>query len=1355
MKKNIFLVLSFLILSILTSCDIPFLGNLTLQPPTSEHSHDYESKIVEPTCEEKGYTIYFCECGESYIDDEIVALGHNYNENEWGYKGVDGHAHICTVCNKKDEVLNHVSNGEATETEAETCAECGFVITEVLVHTHTPSEEVISDDTHHWNACVGCATEKFNYAEHDWKVEIISSPTCTENGVQIITCECGMTKREEVAALGHTEVIDAKIEPTCTTTGLSEGKWCSTCKEVLVPQEKLDIIPIHKYKNYVCVYCDKEYDPSFIEKCNSRYGYNFLGTLENGSNLQEFYNEIDILVKDYHINGSNNSNNISVYFGDKITTDEAISVWKTYRDDNPLYYWMSYSVMTINEELVICVVEDYSNDFERLEYTEFIYLKIKEFTIGIDTETSPYMKALYFHDLIIEAIDYAYEDDGVTAQDDHWAHSIVGVFDKGLGVCESYARTYQLLLNYTDVENVFVTGVAGSENHAWNMVKLDDEQWYWFDLTWNDGKLWGISHDYFALDANSNFTESHFCDSPTDIAEKFLYSLPKVSTNSIVNDYQIDKEISIDGWKYKIVGRNSLELIYIPDVYRNKDIVIPEKVTYLNKEFEIISIERVNNCVNIYIPKTVKFIWDFAFNYSIENIYVSEKNETYSDKEGVLFTKNLYTLIQYPMSNKRVEYIIPEETAYVAYGAFRYSNPLKTKLERLIIGKNIMQLGLANWENNYPDYQRPFENIVNGAWAEIYDNLVGEKKITVHPKNKYYYSDEIGIYDIERTYLYLVYRDVKEISLDGISVIGVDALYKCDKIQSIIIPPTVSTIEERAFAGCTSLAEVYNLSSLNIVKGSLDNGFVGFYAKVVYTSIKGESDIIATSDGYNFIFDGENYYLISYSGSDTDLVLPEDINGNKYIINDYAFSENTNITSLVISDGVISIGDYAFCQCKNLVTATIGDFVTEIGDYAFYECGNLEFLTLGKSVSIINLGAFYLCNKLVEIYNLSSLILERGSGDNGYAGFYLQVEHTSLEEESSLIRTNDGYTFIFNGEYRLVSYDGAESDLILPDDINGKNYVINDYAFYENEKITSVVIPDNVLGIGDSVFFNCPNLTSVIIGNSVTYIGASSFSNCVSLTNIVLGNSLTTINANSFSDCISLEKIVIPSSLSMIGLYAFSGCLSLSSIIVSENNCVYDSREGCNAIIETSTNTLLVGCQSTIIPSTIKVIEQSAFSFCHTLTKIMIPDSVTCVNENAFSYCDSLMFNIYKNGKYLGNKQNPYLLFVGVIDKKVKTFEINPNTKIIGSNAFYQCDNLINVILPTTVNKIEKHVFNELMALKKIYYLGEITNWNKIIVEELNALLPTFTIYCYSENKPTSAGDYWHYDIDGITPVVW
>lgn len=171
----------------------------------------------------------------------------------------------------------------------------------------------------------------------------------------------------------------------------------------------------------------------------------------------------------------------------------------------------------------------------------------------------------------------------------------------------------------------------------------------------------------------------------------------------------------------------------------------------------------------------------------------------------------------------------------------------------------------------------------------------------------------------------------------------------------------------------------------------------------------------------------------------------------------------------------------------------------------------------------------------------------------------------------------------------------------------------------------SIEIPDTVTTLNDSLFDGCTNITDVELPDSITTMDVGIFSGCTSLRTIKLSSSITTIDSQVFYNCFSLVSINITKNITLVESGAFEGCKNIVEITVDKSNQVYDSRNNCNAIIETGTNTLITGCKNTFIPYGVETIGEYAFSGCVGLSNIIIPNSVTSIENNAFYKCRGLL----------------------------------------------------------------------------------------------------------------------------------
>ena len=236
----------------------------------------------------------------------------------------------------------------------------------------------------------------------------------------------------------------------------------------------------------------------------------------------------------------------------------------------------------------------------------------------------------------------------------------------------------------------------------------------------------------------------------------------------------------------------------------------------------------------------------------------------------------------------------------------------------------------------------------------------------------------------------------------------------------------------------------------------------------------------------------------------------------------------------------------------------------------------------------------------------------------------------------------------------------------------------------------------SVTSIGGGAFSYATIISSVTIPNSVTSIGNSAFSGCNSLTSITIPNSVTSIGTVAFAGS-RLTSVTIPSSVTSIGLRAFGSCYYLESMVVDEGNDYYDSRENCNAIIETVTNTLISACKNTTIPSSVMTIGEEAFRDSHYgRTSVDIPYGVTSIGRSAFADNNMTSVTIPSSVTSIGFKAfaNCYSL---------KSVTIPKNVTSIAGRMFEHCLNMTSVTIPEGVTSIEVGVFSDCPKLKDIY----------------------------------------------------
>ena len=557
--------------------------------------------------------------------------------------------------------------------------------------------------------------------------------------------------------------------------------------------------------------------------------------------------------------------------------------------------------------------------------------------------------------------------------------------------------------------------------------------------------------------------------------------------------------------------------------------------------------------------------------------------------------------------------------------------------------------------------------------------------------------------------------------------------------------------------------------------------------------------------------------------------------GNVTSVGDYAFACCGGLTSIRLPNTVTEIGYDAFEDCQ-FTSFIIPNSVKQIRASAFNK-NPITGITIPESVIDLSSGAFEGC------FELNSIVVEEGntiydSRDNSNAIFhtgdnilFTACNNTQIPKDFNGEISFDAWRCVSKPIYddETFFFPGAvDGEYSIPDGIK----TIYSQAFYGREDLTKINIPQSVQNIGERAFAGCANLTSFDItsnkGVSIDYVAfgycenlssvvlpdsahlkADAFSNCPNLSYVQIPASVQGIGCvfcncpkletagpigggyniefgwtealpdHALQDCNSLKSVKIPNTVKSIGSAAFSWCSNLESIVVEDGNWKYDSRDNCNAIIETETNTILQCCKNTILPNDvenvgdgvldgiepnaplynnilflnmprnyegaytvpegIRTISDGAFWGCGRMTSIVLPQSATNIGYAAFYNCSELQTIIVdeNNPRYVS--YNNALIEKGsnVLIRGCSSSIIPNGITFIGDYAFNDCKDLTQIFIPKSVTGIGREAFGN-CPLKSI-----IVDWTTPIslsddigfwecpVSEITLYVPTGTKSLY------------------------
>lgn len=557
-------------------------------------------------------------------------------------------------------------------------------------------------------------------------------------------------------------------------------------------------------------------------------------------------------------------------------------------------------------------------------------------------------------------------------------------------------------------------------------------------------------------------------------------------------------------------GNVSLRNVVIPDSVRTIDFAAFENCTnlqtvYIPESVRIIGSSAFSGCSSLYsvsIPRKVNEIGSGAFAgcTSLSGIPVADDNPNYICQDGVLYSGDGKSIVQYLAGRSATTYAMPASVEKINEYAFWGAKDLTG----VAISSKVKEIPEYSFSNCPSLSTIVIPNSVSKIHAYAFSDCVNLRSAVIPTSVGYiddlafYMSNGVKVQFVDPSDKLVSEPTVAAVSSAGLSGTAdayadqadgsedetdPDASGTPDADDSLTSPPQVQIdYEENILPGEMGSTKVVGsqavllMSPAMTVKGSYNLNKAELEDGIANSNLKNTSK----EDTFSVI----RGVLDAYNGEDTNVNVPSDITkiGNR------CFYKNDKLEQVTIPDTVSSIGDFAFAR-SNLKNVDIPDTVTDIGYAAFYHCESLEQVSVPDSVETIELGAF--------------------SGTPWLASWQAEQD-------------NDNYLIV--GDHILLSYKGEGGNVTIPEGVKK----IAPGCFLGNTSITGVSVPPSVTTIGEDAFNGCTNLNTVSLSAGLTDIEDRAFKN-TKLSSLSIPPSVESIGLGAFdlSDDAPLETVLL------------------------------------------------------------------------------------------------------------------------------------------------------------------------------------------------------------------------------------
>ncbi|MCR5741105.1 MAG: leucine-rich repeat protein [Gammaproteobacteria bacterium] len=677
-----------------------------------------------------------------------------------------------------------------------------------------------------------------------------------------------------------------------------------------------------------------------------------------------------------------------------------------------------------------------------------------------------------------------------------------------------------------------------------------------------------------------------------------------------------------------------------------KELVLPVSVQSIGESI----IGRTDSLESLTIP----FIGDTRENtskYPIGYIFSSESG-TVVEQYFNNGTSSLYLTM--PESLKKVT-VLDGKIPYGAFYLFEY-------LEEIVLGDGVTEIGAKAFYRCLRLTKLSMGKNVAKIGANAFDNC-DALELTEYEGNLYLGNSE-NPYQV----LFKVGSDVLKIKLhDDTKYIIKEATLENKGIVSITLNAKLEGIADDTFMYCSRLVEVYNLSELELVKGSDAYGCVAKYAIDLYTSLESESHIIESGD-YLIFDDGEDVLLIGYNGNEPILSLPE-LEGKEYSVSPNVFKNHKEITKVIIPSNVSEISPDAFTGCNNITFVSLKAELLQI----------VKTMTSVKEV-VITGGEAIQPNALYNQQAIETITIPASLRTIGGYAFYKATLINNIYYNGTIA---DWLNILFESEY---------SNPIVANASNAKLYIKDENGTIEHEGnkyslLTNLIIPEGVEKIGQYQFEYYKFIESLSLPSTLKEVEASAFKGS-GIKEVILPSSLNKVGYNAFGS-LSLDKLVINSEY-LEGAESLSLAKDISATIEVLKNMNWPKNS--NAISNVKIIRVLGGGKFTTTDGNL-----SNIKYCSELSKLYLNEEVSLFDKRVLR--DKYVYTESKNGLYIGSEDNEYLYFVGMKDTTATSIVFEQGVVGIAQQAF-QNSKLTAVTIPETIRYISDYAFSSSKSLE-------------------------------------------------------